>query len=113
MFSQGPFMPRRSLNGLLGRLRKLLDADAARRLTDRELLDRFTSANDEAAFGVLIERHGPMVMGVCRRALPNFHDAEDACQATFLTLARKARSLYKKNSLGSWLHGVALRVAAN
>jgi RNA polymerase sigma factor (sigma-70 family) len=77
------------------------------------LLERFVRGHDEAAFTVLIERHGPMVLGVCRRALPNFHDAEDACQATFLVLARKAASVRKKTSLCSWLHGVACRVAVN
>jgi RNA polymerase sigma factor (sigma-70 family) len=81
-------------------------------LPDRDLLERFVGSHDESAFTVLIERHGPMVNGACRRALANRHDAEDACQATFLVLARKAESLRKKESLGSWLHGVALRVAA-
>jgi RNA polymerase sigma factor (sigma-70 family) len=81
-------------------------------LSDRELLERFVASHDESAFTVLIERHGPMVLGACRRALPNCHDAEDACQATFLVLARKAGSLRKKESLGSWLHGIARRVAA-
>jgi len=82
-----------------------------RTASDRELLNRFVDAGDEAAFTVLIERHGPVVLGVCRRSLRNLHDAEDACQATFLVLTRKAASVRKAASLGSWLHGVACRVA--
>ena len=80
-------------------------------LSDRELLERFVEATDEVAFTVLIERHGPMVLGVCRRALANFHDAEDACQATFLVLTRRAGSIRKQESLASWLYGVAQRIA--
>jgi RNA polymerase sigma factor (sigma-70 family) len=102
----------RSLDGAMGRLRRVAAVQALGGLSDRELLERFVAAHDEAAFTVLIERHGPMVHGACRRTLPNRHDAEDACQATFLVLARKAESLRKKDSLGSFLHGVACRVAA-
>src|SRR5712671_6777919 len=104
-------MARQSLNGVLQHLRKMAAVETNRGLSDRHLLERFVGARDEAAFTVLIERHGPIVLGVCRRALPNFHDAEDACQATFLVLARKAGSIRKKTSLSSWLHGVACRVA--
>src|SRR5262245_38972824 len=104
-------MTRRTLDGVLRHLRTVATVQTYRQLSDQELLDRFVRARDEAAFTVLIERHGPMVLGVCRRALPNFHDAEDACQATFLVLARKAASLRKITSLSSWLHGVACRVA--
>src|SRR5436305_13255306 len=106
-------MAKQSLNSVLQDLRKAAAVQSYRGLPDRELLERFVGAREEAAFTVLIERHGPMVLGVCRRALPNFHDAEDACQATFLALARKAASVRKKASLSSWLHGVASRVAAN
>jgi RNA polymerase sigma factor (sigma-70 family) len=106
-------MAKRSLNGVLQHLRKVAAVQTNRELPDRDLLERFVGARDEAAFTVLIERHGPMVLGVCRRALPNFHDAEDACQATFLVLARKAASVRKKTSLSSWLHGVACRVAVS
>jgi RNA polymerase sigma factor (sigma-70 family) len=104
-------MAKQSLNGVLQHLRKVAAVQTYRGLSDRELLERFVAARDEAAFTVLIERHGPMVLGVCRRALPNFHDAEDACQAAFLVLARKAASVRKKTSLSSWLHGVACRLA--
>ena len=83
-------MAHQSLHGLLPHLRKVMAVQTYRALSDRDLLERFVEARDEAAFTVLIERHGPMVLAVCRRALPNFHDAEDGCQATFLVLARKA-----------------------
>src|SRR5207249_10394270 len=106
-------MAKQPLSGVLQHLRKLAAVQTYRELSDRDLLERFVAARDEAAFTVLVERHGPMVLGVCRRALPNYHDGEDACQATFLVLARKASSVRKKSSLGSWLHGVACRVAAN
>lgn len=105
-------MAKQPLNGALQHLRKMAAVQTYRRVSDRELLERFVGERDEAAFTVMIERHGPMVLGVCRRALSNSHDAEDACQATFLVLARRAASVRKKTSLSSWLHGVACRVAA-
>jgi RNA polymerase sigma factor (sigma-70 family) len=104
-------MARRSLNGLLQNVRKMAAVQTYRALSDSKLLERFVDGRDEAAFTVLIERHGPMVLGVCRRALANAHDAEDACQAVFLVLARKASSVRRQTSLGSWLHGVAGRVS--
>jgi RNA polymerase sigma factor (sigma-70 family) len=81
-------------------------------VTDEQLLDRFVSQRDEAAelaFGALVQRHGPMVLSVCGNALRDAHDAEDAFQATFLVLARKASSLRVPGRLGPWLHGVARR----
>ena len=80
---------------------------------DGPLLWRFAGAGDEAAFEALLSRHGPMVWNVCRRVLGHEQDAEDACQATFMVLARKAGSLRKRDSVSSWLHGVALRVSLN
>src|SRR5262245_32193015 len=102
----------RSLNGVLQQLRKAAAVQTSRGLADAALLERFAASNDDAAFTALVERHGAMVLGVCRRALGNLHDAEDACQATFLVLARKAASIRKNTALASWLHGVACRVSA-
>src|SRR5262245_16740499 len=78
---------------------------------DAALLDRFIADRDEAAFTRLFERYGPLVWGVCRRVLGPTPDAEDALQATFLVLLRKARSIGKRASVRSWLYGVAYRVA--
>src|SRR5262245_20385970 len=80
-------------------------------LSDRELLKRFVKSRDEAAFSMLVNRHGPSVLGVCQRILNNTHDAEEAFQATFLVLSRRAGSIRKTASVGCWLYGVAFRVA--
>jgi DNA-directed RNA polymerase specialized sigma24 family protein len=76
-----------------------------------QLLGRFVADRDESALEALVDRHGPMVLGVCRRLLTNPADVDDAFQATFLILVRKARSLRDFARLGPWLHGVAYRVA--
>ena len=96
-----------TLTDVLRHLRRLCAAEPARDLGDRELLERYVAGREEAAFVGLLRRHGPMVLGVCRRAGGNLHDAEDAFQATFLVLARKAASIRKLESVAAWLHGVA------
>lgn len=93
-------------------LRRLLGTREAADLTDAQLLARFSASRDETAFAALLQRHGPLVLNVCRRVLGNVHDADDAFQAVFLVLARKADSIRRKESLGSWLYGVAFRIAS-
>jgi RNA polymerase sigma factor (sigma-70 family) len=92
-------------------LRTLGVKEALKDLADVALLERFAAGHDEAAFAVLVRRHGGMVLQVCRSLLPNHADADDAFQATFLALARQARSIRDRGSLGSWLYGVAYRTA--
>ncbi len=82
-----------------------------RELADEVLLQQFASKRDEAAFETLVERHGPMVQGVCRRILGDAHHAEDAFQAVFLVLARKSNSIRRPGLLANWLYGVACRIA--
>jgi RNA polymerase sigma factor (sigma-70 family) len=94
-------------------IRRLADDRKMSQRTDGVLLRAFLSDNSQAAFEALVQRHGPMVLRVCRRTLGNVHDAEDAVQATFLLLAQKATSVRKRESLASWLYGVAYRMATN
>jgi RNA polymerase sigma factor (sigma-70 family) len=93
---------------LLTRLRTAVGGDPA---PDRDLLRAFLAERSEPAFAELVRRHGPMVLGVCRRVLGNPHDADDAFQAAFLVLARKARSVAQPDRLPGWLHAVAVRTA--
>src|SRR5262249_47164678 len=92
--------------------RTVLLGDAAR-LNDGQLLEDYVSRRDEGAFVTLMRRHGPMVWGVCRRVLHSHHDAEDAFQATFLVLVRKAASIQPRQMVANWLYGVAHQTALN
>ncbi len=100
---------------LSGSMRTLFAVGSLCGLTDGQLLERFLrgrgDAEAEAAFTALVERHGPMVLGVCRAVLGDRHDAEDACQAAFLVLARRAGTIRRGDSVASWLYGVARRLA--
>ncbi len=99
---------------VLRELNTLFSVGTIGALSDAQLLDRVTSHRDETAelaFRALVERHGPMVLRVCRAVLRNAHDADDAFQATFLVLVRRAGSLWVNDSLGPWLHQVAYRTA--
>ena len=108
-------MPNASRSVVLQTVRTLFHLGTSGEWSDGDLLDRFLSSEDEArhaAFEVLVVRHGPMVLDVCRNVLKDHHDAEDAFQATFLVLAKQARSIRRRGSVGSWLFGVATRVAS-
>src|SRR4051812_33075389 len=96
-------------DNLREQLRSFMAAEQTRRLTDRDLLEQFARDRDETAFAVLLRRHGAMVLRVCRGILGHEQDAEDAFQATFLVLARKAATIRWQESIGSWLHEVARR----
>jgi len=92
-------------------IRKWTGAPASDDQSDGQLLERFLAQRDQTAFATLVERHSAMVLSVCRRLLRDPHEAEDAFQATFLVLVRKARSIVCRESVGSWLYGVAYRLA--
>jgi RNA polymerase sigma factor (sigma-70 family) len=104
-------MANASLETVLEHLRHLFGAQAVSGLSDGELLQRYIDSREDAAFAALMRRHGPMVLNVCRRILRHGQDAEDAFQATFFVLARKAAAIAKRESVGSWLYGVAYRLA--
>jgi RNA polymerase sigma factor (sigma-70 family) len=109
-----PSMLGGSSRQVLRQLNTLFQCGVAGPLGDSELLEQFVSGSEEvaeAAFTALVDRHGAMVLGVCRRVLGNRHAAEDAFQATFLVLARKAPAIARREQLASWLHGVARRAA--
>src|SRR5215469_8257649 len=98
---------------LLDQIRRMAAGQPLRQMSDSELIAQFVGQHDEAAFRVLMDRYGPMVLRVCKRILGNDHDAEDAYQATFVVLTSKAGAQRWKESVGAWLHGVAVSVASN
>src|SRR5947199_4120753 len=100
-----------SYGAVLRQIHRLFERGSVGGLTEWQLLHRYATGRDESAFEALVARHGPMVLGVCRRVLDDPHAAEDAFQATFLVLVRKARSLGEHDAIGHWLYGVACRVA--
>jgi RNA polymerase sigma factor (sigma-70 family) len=104
-------MPKPEPGTILSYLRTLLEANGLGDVSDGRLLEQFVTHQEELAFNALMRRHGPMVFSVCRRVLHENHDAEDAFQATFLLLARKAGVIRKQQAVGGWLHGVARRLA--
>jgi len=98
-------------NLLLHHIRRLARQGMGEKQTDGQLLELFITQRDEAAFALLLRRHGAMVWSVCRRVLGNVHDADDAFQAAFLVLVRKADSIRPREAVGNWLYGVAYRTA--
>jgi RNA polymerase sigma factor (sigma-70 family) len=104
-------MSETKLNPVIRHIRKLAETSGDTELADAVLLRRFARQRDENAFTMLVRRHGRLVLGVCRQVLGNQQDAEDAFQATFLILARRAGSIRRGKSLGSWLYRVAYHVA--
>jgi RNA polymerase sigma factor (sigma-70 family) len=100
-----------SAESLLGHLHHWLSSASAEVVSDAVLLERFARRGDGSAFAALLARHGPMVQGVCRRVLHDRHEAEDAFQATFLVLARKAGMLHRPHALAAWLYGTARHLA--
>jgi RNA polymerase sigma factor (sigma-70 family) len=104
-------MPNSPASTVIEHVRKVVLCSEGCGQTDGQLLHRFIDARDEMAFEALVRRHGPMVLGVCRRLLGHAHDAEDAFQATFLVLARKAACVVPREAVGNWLYGVAYHTA--
>ncbi len=104
-------MAREDPGGMLLFVQRLVETQTQQGENDSQLLQRFATSRDEKAFAALLRRHGRLVWGVCRHVLRHEHDAEDAFQATFLVLARRAAAVHKSESLASFLHGVAYRIA--
>ena len=108
-------MASRSSDHVLHQMQRIFNLGTVGMVSDAQLLDWFVSLKDEsaeAAFEELMIRHGPMVFGICKSVLRDAHDAQDAFQAVFMVLANRASAIRRKNSVASWLFGVAQRVAA-
>jgi RNA polymerase sigma factor (sigma-70 family) len=108
---KGTAMATSPMSGFIQHLRSALFIGDRAGLTDGRLLTDYLSGREAASLAALVHRHGPMVWGVCRRMLRNYHDAEDAFQATFLVLVRKAATLQSRELLANWLYGVAHQTA--
>jgi RNA polymerase sigma factor (sigma-70 family) len=104
-------MAARTYGAVLQQIDRLFRQGSGAGLPEWQLLNRYVTRRDESAFEAIVARHGPMVLGVCRRVLDDPHAVEDAFQATFLVLVRKAGSLSERDAIGHWLYGVAHRVA--
>src|SRR5262245_56957328 len=104
-------MAKEPLGSVLDYIRQITGAPSDGILSDQELLQSFAADRDEAAFTLLVQRHGPLVWGVCRRVLRQTQDAEDAFQATFLVLARKSSRIRWQPDVSNWLYAVAWRAA--
>jgi RNA polymerase sigma factor (sigma-70 family) len=104
-------MPTSQLSEVIQHLRRTVLLRDEAGLTDGQLLESFISRREDAGVAALVRRHGPMVWGVCRRVLRNYHDVEDAFQATFLVLVRRAASVVPRAMVANWLHGVAYQTA--
>ena len=105
-------MSQGQLGSLLQHIRRLVGGAAGADAPDAQLLEAFIARREEAAFTSLVQRHGPLVLGVCRRVMADAHEAEDAFQAVFMILAKRAGAVRRPEALASWLYGVAYRVAA-
>src|SRR5262245_47234269 len=107
----GNAMPTHPISEVLQHLQRSVLLPDGAGMTDGQLLESFVSRRDPAALAALVRRHGPMVWGVCRRLLPWYHDAEDAFQATFLVLVRRAAFVAPRELVANWLYGVANQTA--
>jgi RNA polymerase sigma factor (sigma-70 family) len=108
---QDGVMSSRAMRNALDWVRLTLRENEAAALSDAQLLEAFLEVRDETAFAAIVRRHGPMVLGVCKRFLRNHHDAEDAFQAVFLVFMNRADSIRPKGQLANWLYGVAFKTA--
>ncbi len=107
----GPYMATRGLSEVVQHLRRVVLVRDGAGLSDGQLLEAFVVQRDDACLAALVRRHASMVWGVCRRLLHNHHDAEDAFQATFLVLVRRAAQVVPRDMVANWLYGVAHQTA--